>query len=170
MALYVAFRSTKNILHIVYNHSGRIVTLIAYIDCVTLLSKLMNETVPNILQIGHRCREHINASHIHSICLIPGATNPDDGMTNAKPNRILADSNRTNKLQISPKHVFMLQTSPFCYSTYIRPSSVTIPTNNYLSHSHHPPTVIFCNRSPILCVDPMCSQQLLIREKLLTVI
>lgn len=58
------------------------------------------------------------------MCFIPGSTNPADGMTKAKPNRMLENATRTNHLSTPAKRLLMLQKSPFRHATYIPTSFV----------------------------------------------
>ena len=137
MALDHAFRTVENISSTVNRIIGRSVPVVSYIDCDTLWTNLMNETVPTIPEIGYRCREAITSQRTHSMCLIPGAINPADGTTKAKPNRMLEHSILHNNLDTPPKRVFMLQESPFRHCSYIPTSSVPMPSDNHNSSTTH---------------------------------
>ena len=124
MGLDQAFRAIQHISKILYSLVRRTLPVVAYIDCDTLWLNLMKETVPTIPEIGYRCRKAITSSRVHSVCLISANINPADGLTKARPNRILDETIKSNKLRTPPKRVFMLQESSSRHSTFIPTSSI----------------------------------------------
>lgn len=109
MALYLAFRSLENITKLVCAILDRYILVFGFVDCNKLWTKLTNDTVPNIGQIGYRFRKAITEKRVYSICLIPSTRNPADAFTKAETNNGLRDTRPTNILRTLPKRVFMFQ-------------------------------------------------------------
>ena len=62
MALDIALRSTENMANIINTFYGRTIPVVLFIDCDTLWTNFMKETVPTIAEIGYRWRDSLRLS------------------------------------------------------------------------------------------------------------
>lgn len=130
MALDEALKSVEYVSKMLNDLMRKDIPVVVFIDCDTLWSNLMKETVPTIPEIGYRCREAITEERVHSMCLIKSSSNPADALTKAKANKSLQIAIDSNSLITPPHRVFMLQSSRFRHLSYIPTSTVPMPNDN----------------------------------------